>query len=64
MRKYDYLVILQGFYGTTWEDLTAAADTPEGRREVKADRRDYRVNEGSAYRVIRRRVARSEWMSN
>jgi hypothetical protein len=58
MRKFDYLIILQGFYGQGWEDLTAADDTTEGRREVKADLRAYRDNERGSYRIIRRRELR------
>jgi hypothetical protein len=56
MRKFDYLVILQGHYGHGWEDLTAATDDSKGREEVKNDLRAYRENEGGLYRVIRRRV--------
>ena len=58
MRKFNYLVVLQGRYGQGWEDLTAACDTLGGRREIKADLRAYRANEGGAYRVVRRREAR------
>ena len=58
MRKFDYLIILQGFYAQGWEDLTAADDTTEGRREIKADLRSYRDNERGSYRIIRRRELR------
>ena len=58
-RKYSYLVVLQGNYGHGhgFEDLTAAADTPEGRKAVRANRREYIANEGgvASYRIIKRR---------
>lgn len=57
-RKFDYLVVLQGYYSHGWEDLCAADDNPQGLREMKADRRSYRDNEGGTYRIIRRRVRR------
>lgn len=54
--KYEYLYVLQGHYsGGGWADLTAAPKTAAGRREVRADLRAYRENEGGAYRIIKRR---------
>jgi hypothetical protein len=52
--KYIYLNVLQGHYGQGWEDLTAS----ESLKEVKADRKAYRENEGGAYRIIERRELR------
>ena len=51
--KYNYLHILQGFYGYGhgWEDLTAS----ENHREVYRDLKSYQDNEGGHYRVIQRR---------
>lgn len=54
--KYSYIVVLQGNYGCGFEDLCAAADTVAGRKEIKANLRDYRQNEGGFYRIISRRV--------
>jgi len=51
MKKYSYLTILQGKYACGWEDLCAS----ESRKEILADRKDYRENEGGEYRIIRRR---------
>ena len=52
--KYQYLFILQGNYGYGhgFEDLTAS----ESYSEVKAELKDYRINEGGRYRIIQRRV--------
>ena len=55
-RKYNYLFVLQGSYGYGWEDLTATdkAD-PNARREIRANLREYRENEGGSYRIVNRR---------
>jgi hypothetical protein len=53
--KYDYLYVLQGHYGHGWEDLTAAEQTREGCKEIRANLKDYRENEGGVYRIIKRR---------
>jgi hypothetical protein len=53
--KYDYLHVLQGHYGCGWEDLTAAEQTREGRKEIRDNLKDYRENEGGRYRIIKRR---------
>ena len=49
--KYVYLHVLQGYYSYGWEDLTAS----ESYIEVKQDLKDYRINEGGRYRIIKRR---------
>jgi len=54
-RKYDYLYVLQGHYGCGWEDLTAAEQTREGRKEIRDNLKDYQDNEGGSYRIIKRR---------
>lgn len=59
-RKYDYLYVLQGLYCGRWEDLTTAEQTPEGRKEIRQDLKDYQVNERGSYRIIRRREKRAE----
>jgi hypothetical protein len=53
--KFDYLYVLQGDYGQGWEDLTAAEQTPEGRKSIRTDLKCYRKEEGGTYRVIKRR---------
>lgn len=53
--KYSYLYVLQGNYFGQWEDLCAADQTREGRKEVNENRKDYRENEGGNYRIIKRR---------
>lgn len=54
LTKYIYLYVLQGSYGYGFEDLCAS----ESRREVVANLRDYRENEGGNYRIIQRRELR------
>lgn len=51
VNKFEYLHVLQGKYALGWEDLTASTD----RREVAADLRAYRENEGGEYRIVQRR---------
>lgn len=58
LNKYTYLHVLQGHYVQDvqtgrrgWEDLCAS----ESFREVRANLRDYRENEGGNYRLIQRR---------
>ncbi len=46
-RKYNYSWVLQGNYGTRWEDITAE----ESDSEIYARCREYRRNEGGSYRV-------------
>lgn len=53
--KYSYLYVLQGFYSMGWEDLCAADQTREGKKEMRDNRRDYETNEGGCYRIIKRR---------
>lgn len=55
--KYVYLYVVQVYSGKGygWEDLTAAEQTPKGRREVKEDLKLYRENQPGTYRLIRRR---------
>ena len=50
--KYLYLNVVQGLYGTTWEDLTASECYRECNAEIKA----YRKNAPETkYRIIKRR---------
>lgn len=51
VNKYLYLIVLQGDYGYGWEDLTAS----ESYAEVKSNLKDYKINEGGNYRIIKRR---------
>ena len=51
MNKYKYLIVLQGYYGHGFEDLTVSTKISE----IKSDLKDYRQNEGGSYRIIRRR---------
>jgi hypothetical protein len=51
MNKYDYLWIVQGIYGSQWEDLTAGT-----WREAMENLWDYRNNETGLFRLIQRRV--------
>ena len=51
--KYTYLYVVQGDYGSGFEDLTASESRPEARRDL----RDYVKNDTSAHalRIIQRR---------
>ena len=57
--KFIYEYILQGKYDGQWSDLTAAPKNRAGWKEVAADRKDYRENEGGAYRIISRRTKKT-----
>jgi len=51
--KFTYLYVLQSDYGYGhgFEDLV----TSENMREVRDNLKEYRDNEGGAYRIIKRR---------
>lgn len=67
-RKYQYLIVLQGWYNGVWEDLTCedansavTTDCATGKRvtplmRIRSDLRAYQQNEGGQFRIIRRRV--------
>lgn len=59
--KYIYLYILQGHYALGWEDLSMSLRTREGRREIRQDLKDYQVNEGGTYRIVKRRELNRAW---
>lgn len=60
--KYIYYKVLQGFYCGSWEDLIFynTKDT-EQTKEIKSDLKAYRENEKTAFRVIKRRVLRTNF---
>ena len=49
--KFNYLFVLQGDYGSGFEDLTQSEDY----KEVRTDLKDYRENENIPHRIIKRR---------
>lgn len=51
MSKYEYLWIVQGFYGK-WEDLTFCENWREGKQSIK----DYIDNQKKPVRLIQRRI--------
>lgn len=51
INKYIYVWVIQGNYGYGWEDLTQS----ESYKEARANLKDYRNNEPTAHRLIRRR---------
>lgn len=53
--KFNYIVVLQGFYCGRWEDLCAAQNDRQGTRQISKHLYDYRKNEKGSYRIIRRR---------
>lgn len=56
VNKYLYLFVLQGKYGHGWEDLSAY----DSWKDASQGRREYRDNEGGAYRIIYRRELNPE----
>jgi hypothetical protein len=67
MNKFDYMYVLQGNYGYGhgWEDLTATCDKSfKSWKEIKADIRCYRENEGGTYRIIERRELNPNFKGN
>ncbi len=56
--KYIYEYVLQGYYSQGWEDLTASEHDQEGLKEIRADLKAYRDNEGGCYRIVTRRTLR------
>lgn len=55
-KKYIYLLVLQGYYGYGWEDLTCEDKDSTGAHErIKQTKKEYLENEGKSYRIINRR---------
>lgn len=56
--KWLYLYVIQGYYDTSWEDVT----TEETYREARARLREYRENEPEHHhRMIKRRELNPEY---
>jgi hypothetical protein len=62
MTKFVKAHIVQGNYGDGWEDLYAGS-TPDtkGRKEARENLKDYRLNSPGNYRLIGRRVLRTNF---
>lgn len=59
MKKYNYLYVLQGFYGYGWEDLTQTDKADKNAwKEIRADKKAYLENAPGQYRIIERRELR------
>ena len=58
MKKYNYLKVIQGYYGA-WEDL-AEYDTKSSRemRALRGDFKDFLVADSAPKRIVSRRVTR------
>jgi hypothetical protein len=54
--KYETIHIVQGNYGSGWEDLAASVD----RKLARDDLRAHRENENAPFRLISRRVLRED----
>lgn len=55
-KEYSYLLVLQGYYCGSWEDLTAEDKSISGYSlRMKQTRKDYQENERGSYRIINRR---------
>lgn len=55
----EVILVLQGNYGSGWNDEAAYKDTKEGRAESRADIKAYRENAPGQHRIITRRVNRT-----
>ena len=58
--KYEYLWVVQGFYGYGygWEDVAASESRKEARNNLKA----YQENDPHPHRVIRRREPNPDYV--
>ena len=54
--KFEYLHVVQGYYGFGWEDLTASTS----RKEARSNLRAYNTNENAPHRLIQRRELKEE----
>lgn len=54
--KYQEVYIVQGNYGSGWDDLTGSTNFKEARAELKI----YNANEPSPHRLVTRRALRSD----
>jgi len=53
--KYVTVYIVQGNYGSGWDDLTGS----DVRKEARRDLRDYEMNEPNPHRLISRKILRT-----
>lgn len=53
--KYNYLWVIQGFYGYGWEDLSEYDKKEYSWKDVRHDYIEYCIADDSAKRIINRR---------
>lgn len=53
--KYNYLWVIQGFYGYGWEDLSEYDKKEYSWGDVKHDYREYCISDNYPKRIINRR---------
>ena len=58
--KYNYLWVIQGFYGDSWEDLSEYDKKEYSYKDVLHDYREYKVSDSYPKRLIKRRVLNEE----
>lgn len=62
--KFAYVLVLQLTYGDGFEDVTCYDRTREGRKDARADIREYRSSgDGATYRIITRRVPMADYLT-
>lgn len=58
--KYNYLWVIQGFYGGCWEDLSEYDKKEYSFTDVKHDIKEYRIADSAPKRLISRRELNQE----
>jgi hypothetical protein len=56
IKKYNYVLVIQGNFGNGWDDESEYEQTREGIHQASVDLKEYRFSTpGYSYRLIRRR---------
>lgn len=58
--KYNYLWVIQGYYGGAWEDLSVYDKKEYSWADVKHDVKEYRIADPASKRIIERRELNTE----
>ena len=58
--KYNYLWVIQGYYGYGWEDLSEYDKKEYKYSEVRHDLKEYRIADSAPKRLIERRELNKE----
>ena len=58
--KYNYLWVIQGYYGRAWEDLSEYDKKEYKYSDVKHDYKEYKIADPASKRIIERRELNTE----